>query len=99
MDNLLQAEEEDDVPITSDELQRALARCMASAPGDDGNIYSVLRLLQKVPGDPLLQLFNLCFQSGHVPRAWTSSTIVATPKPGTDKFPPHLPDFMLQQGA
>ena len=85
---LLQADEEDAVPITPHELQRALATGKDSAPGEDGVTYSVLRLLQKVPGNPLLQLFNLCFHRGYVPRAWTSSIIVPIPKPGTDRFRP-----------
>ncbi len=55
---LLRADEDDDVLITGDELRRALARCKATAPGDDGVTYQVLRLLLKVPRNPLLQL---CF--------------------------------------
>ena len=88
MGALLHADEEDDIPLTADELRRALARTNTTAPGDDGITYQVLRLLQKVPGNPLLKLFNLCFVRGHVPSAWTSSTIVPIPKPGTDKFRP-----------
>lgn len=88
VDALLIKDEEDDVPITPDELRRALAHGTASAPGDDGITYSVLRLLQKVPGNPLLQLYNLCFRMGYVPETWTSSTIIPIPKPGTDKFRP-----------
>ena len=85
---LLRADEEDDMLITEDELRRALIRCKTTAPGDDGITYQVLRLLLKVPGNPLLQLYNLCLSRGYVPRAWTSSTIVPIPKPGTDKFRP-----------
>ncbi|KAG0713426.1 Retrovirus-related Pol polyprotein from type-2 retrotransposable element R2DM [Chionoecetes opilio] len=85
---LLRTDEDDAVLITEDELRRALTRCKASAPGDDGLTYPVLRLLLKVPDNPLLQLYNLCFRLGHVPHAWTSSTIVPIPKPGTDKFRP-----------
>lgn len=88
VDALLQVDEEDDEPITPHELLRALAKGKASAPGEDGITYPVLRLLLKVPGNPLLQLFNMCFQRGHVPRAWTSSIIVPIPKPGTDRFRP-----------
>ncbi len=87
MDALLQADEEDDVPIMPHELQRALATGTDSAPGEDGITYSVLRFLQ-IPGNPLLQLFNLCFHRGYVPSAWTSSIIVPIPKPGTDRFRP-----------
>ncbi len=85
---LLKPDEDDDVPLTEDELRRALAGTKTTAPGDDGLTYQVLRLLQKVPGNPLLHLFNLCFRCGYVPPAWTSSTIVPISKPGTDKFRP-----------
>ena len=84
---LLQTDEEDNVPITQDELRRALLKGKATSPGEDDMTYNVLRLLQKVPGNPLLQLYNLCFRKGYVPQAWTSSTIIPIPKPGTSKFP------------
>jgi len=64
---LLRKDEEDDIPITGDELRRALASGRTSAPGDDGITYSILRLLLKVTGDPLLQLYNLCLRHGYVP--------------------------------
>ena len=85
---ILAPDEEDEVPLSEYELQRALTGSKNSAPGDDGLTYQVLRLLQKVPGSPLLQLFNLCLRRGYVPSAWTSSTIVPIPKPGTDQFRP-----------
>ena len=80
--------------ITEEELHRALSlslslsRGKATSPGDDGITYAVLRLLQRVPGKPLLRLYNLCLQNGCVPRAWTCSTIIPIPKPGTAKFRP-----------
>ena len=85
---LLETDEEDDVPITKAELSRALASSRSTAPGDDGITYSVLRLLLKVPGDPLLRLYNLCLRYGYVPQAWTTSLIIPIPKPGSDKFRP-----------
>ncbi|XP_076054497.1 uncharacterized protein LOC143033192 [Oratosquilla oratoria] len=81
MGALLQTDEDDDIPFTEDELHRALARVKNSAPGEDGLTYQVLRLLQNVPSNPLLQLFNLCLRLGHVPSAWTKSTIIPIPKP------------------
>ncbi|XP_064110238.1 uncharacterized protein LOC135218023 [Macrobrachium nipponense] len=80
---LLSSDEEDDVPITKGELRCALARSKKSAPGDDGITYAVLCTLIKIPGNPLL-----CLCLGYVPLAWTHSTIVPVPKPGTDKFRP-----------
>ena len=66
---LLDRDEEDDVAITNNELQRALARGKAISPGDDGITYAVLRALLTVPGNPLPRLYNLCFRLGYVPRA------------------------------
>ena len=66
---LLDRDEEDDVAITDNELQRALARGKATSPGDDGITYAVLRALLTVPGNPLPRLYNLCFRLGYVPRA------------------------------
>ena len=88
MNALLDSDEEDDRPITASELSRALSTGKATAPGDDGITYPVLRLLQKVSGNPLLQLYNDCFRQRSVPQAWTSSTIIPIPKPGTDKYRP-----------
>jgi len=85
---LLKKDEEEDIPITKDELCYALVRRKATAPGDDGITYSALRLLLKVPGDPLLQLYNLCLRHGYVPQDWTKRLIVPVPKHGTDKFIP-----------
>ena len=50
---LLQVDDEDAMPLTAEELRRALARGKATAPGDDAVTYSALRLLQQVPGNPL----------------------------------------------
>lgn len=85
---LLSKDEDDDIAITEDELRRALNRDKATTPGDDGITYSALRLLLEVPGNPLLQLYNLCLRRGHVPQPWTFSLIVPIPKPGTDKHRP-----------
>ncbi|XP_068210351.1 uncharacterized protein [Palaemon carinicauda] len=62
---LLESDEEDKELITEDELRHAVMGNKNSAPGDDGLTYQVLRLLQKVPGNPLLQLYNLCYQHGY----------------------------------
>ena len=85
---LLQQDDEESVQVTEDELRRALFRGRASSPGDDGITYAVLRLLHRVPGNPLLRLYNLCLRDGCVPLAWTTSTIIPIPKPGTAKFRP-----------
>ncbi|KAK7024325.1 hypothetical protein SK128_024456, partial [Halocaridina rubra] len=76
----------EDVPITKGELHHALASGKATAPGDDGITYSVLRFFLKVPDDPLLQLCNLCLQYGYKPQARMTSLFAPIPKPGTNKF-------------
>ncbi|XP_064106860.1 uncharacterized protein LOC135215837 [Macrobrachium nipponense] len=88
MASLLESDKEDKELITEDELRRAVMGKKNSAPGEDGLTYQVLRLLQKVPGNPLLQLYNLCYQHGYVPAGWTISTIIPIPNPGTDKYRP-----------
>ena len=85
---MLQQDDDEAALITDGELRRALSRGKASSPGDDGVTYAVLRLLHKVPGNPLLRLYNLCLQDGCLPEAWTTSTIIPIPKPGTMKFRP-----------
>lgn len=81
-------DDENDVTIIKAELHRALTNANITASGDDGITYLVLSHLQQVPDDPLLRLYNLCLQQGHVPQAWATSLIVPIPKPGTDKFRP-----------
>ncbi|MPC33903.1 hypothetical protein E2C01_027271 [Portunus trituberculatus] len=87
---LVQPDDDNGVPITKGELLRALSKGKASSPGDDGVTYAVLRLLQKVPGNPLLRLFDLCLRDGHLPQAWTSSTILPISEPCTTNSGPSL---------
>lgn len=67
MGALLQADEEDNVPITEDELRCALITSKVSAPGEEGITYSILRPLQNISGNPILQLNTLCLQKGCIP--------------------------------
>ncbi|KAK3884719.1 hypothetical protein Pcinc_011037 [Petrolisthes cinctipes] len=67
MSALLQDDDDDAEEITEEELRRALSRGRASSPGDDGITYAVLRLLQQVPGNPLLRMYNLCLRVYHEP--------------------------------
>ena len=85
---LLQYDSDEAVQITEGELRRALSRCKVTSPGDDSITYAVLRLLQRVPGNPLLRLYNLCLQNACVLRVWTCSTIIPITKPGMAKFRP-----------
>ncbi len=58
---LLSPDEEGDIAIIENGIRRALPRDRASAPGDDGISYAVLCVFLKVSGNPLLQLYSLCF--------------------------------------
>ena len=78
----------DEYPITSYELGNVLLKGKATSPGEDGVTYSTLRLLARVPGNPLLRLYNLSLDEGVLPGEWTYSVIVPTPKGQTDKFRP-----------
>lgn len=69
MATLLQTDEEGAIFITENELRHALLKGEATSPGGDGITYPVLRLFQKVPGNPLLRLYNLCLGKGYVPQA------------------------------
>ena len=68
--------------LTHDELLRAIKRGKSTAPGDDGMTYEVLNCLAAINDGPLLQLFNMSFREGRLPRAWKRATIIPIPKPG-----------------
>ena len=62
MSALLTEDDEDDILFTEEEMRRALARGKTMASEDGGITYSVLRLLQMVPGNPLFKLYSLCYR-------------------------------------
>jgi len=74
--------------ISEWELNNALSKGKASAPGEDGITYSILRLLAQVPGNPLLHLYRLSLSQGILPDSWTCSLIIPIQKPNTDKHRP-----------
>jgi len=78
----------DSAEISEWELNNALSKGKASAPGEDGITYSVLRLIAQVPGNPLLHLYRLSLSQGILPDSWTRSLIIPIPKPNTDKHRP-----------
>lgn len=59
------------------ELSNPLLKVRASAPGESGITYSVLRPIAQVPGDPLLHLYTLT--QGTFP-----NLIIPIPKSNTD---------------
>ena len=85
---LLLSDDDDAVPFTELKLRRALSRGTASFPGDDGITYSVLCLMQQLPGNLSLHLYNLCLRDGCVAQAQTTSTIIPIPKSDTARFRP-----------
>lgn len=74
--------------ITEWELSNARLKGKATAPGEDGITYSVLRHIAQVPGSPLLHLYRLSLSQGIIPSSWTKSLIIPIPKPNTDKYRP-----------
>ncbi|KAG0717925.1 RNA-directed DNA polymerase from mobile element jockey [Chionoecetes opilio] len=73
-----------DEPITREEMLRAQKTSGDTAPGEDGITYSMLNAVCNVAGDPLLQLFNMSFSQGTLPKEWTTANIIPVPKSGAD---------------
>ncbi|KAK8744793.1 hypothetical protein OTU49_000617, partial [Cherax quadricarinatus] len=69
------------IPFTNYELDAALTKGNSTSPGEDGITYNILRLLCRVPGNPLLELYNMRYVTGELPQSWTNSFIIPIPKP------------------
>ncbi|KAK3895411.1 hypothetical protein Pcinc_000864 [Petrolisthes cinctipes] len=81
---------EDDtcVAITHDELLYAVKRGKSTAPGKDGLTYNVLNAIIAIKGNnPIVDLFNMSYNSGQLPTAWKNALIVPIPK-GDGNFRP-----------
>lgn len=69
-----------DVEITKDELLRAIKKGKATAPGEDGITYDILKCLASIHDSPLLHLYNWSFKAGKLPREWKKAVIIPIPK-------------------
>ena len=67
--------------ITNHEVLYALKRTSKSAPGEDGILYSDLKLIDP-DGIILCHLYNMIFKSAKVPRKWKHFSTILIPKPG-----------------
>jgi hypothetical protein len=68
------------IPITEDEVSRALATGPGtSAPGPSGIPYWVLRWAHEADNSHLTTIFNACLDLGCHP--WPDATVIAIPKP------------------
>lgn len=79
-----------DTEITRDELLKAIKFGKSTAPGEDGITYDILNCLASVEDGPLLNLFNLSFREGKLPRAWKKAIIIPVPKANGGKRPVSL---------
>ncbi|PPQ66708.1 hypothetical protein CVT26_009568, partial [Gymnopilus dilepis] len=69
-------------PFTVDEVDIVKAKVVdrvRSAAGIDGVTYADIL---KIPSDKLVDLFNLCIQTGDAPRSWLTTMLVGILKPG-----------------
>ena len=86
---LMNQYDECDILFTSNELIYAIKKGKSTAPGEDGITYDIIRALAQVPGNPLLNLYNLSYINGVLPDGWTISIIYPVLKGlEKDKFRP-----------
>jgi hypothetical protein len=76
----------DFVPITEDEIRRALSSTSNSSAGLSGVNYKLLKWAFATSPDRFVDLFNGCVTHGTHP--WHSAKVVPVPKP-------HKPDYGL----
>ncbi|KAG0717091.1 hypothetical protein GWK47_055124 [Chionoecetes opilio] len=75
----------------------------ASRPAPVDGWYHILFSWSSVsyitsPGNPLLQLYNLCYRLGYIcPPPGPAAQLSPIPKPGTDKFRPSIPHILLRK--
>ncbi|XP_045620179.2 RNA-directed DNA polymerase from mobile element jockey [Procambarus clarkii] len=81
LDFMLHQEDDCDMLFTEYELDSALHKGKDISPGEDGVTYGILHMLLLVPGNPLLQLYNMSYITGELPKSWTNSLIIPIPKP------------------
>lgn len=81
-EEMMKQSDECDGMSTQLELDAALSKGKSTA-GNDGIHYGVIRLLGKVPGDPILALYYLVYEKGVLPHSWTESIIIPIPKPNS----------------
>ena len=82
--------EESEMPLTMEELNRAIGQAGNSkAPGDDRIPYELIKNLGPKAREHLLHLFNLCWSGTGLPGNWLTAIIKPQLKEGKD---PKLPE-------
>jgi hypothetical protein len=81
LDFMLHQEDDCDMLFTEYELDSALHKGKATSPGEDGVTDGILHMLLLVPGNTFLQLYNMSYVTGELPKSWTNSVIIPIPKP------------------
>lgn len=66
--------------ITIHELLNAIKRGKSTSPGEDGVTYDILNALVSMENSPLLDLFNMSYLEGRLPKAWKKALIIPIPK-------------------
>lgn len=68
----------------------AVKKGKSTAPGADGITCDILNCLAGMEKGPLLDLFNMSFSLGRLPRGWKEAVVVPIPKSiaeDTDQYP------------
>jgi hypothetical protein len=71
-------------PFSLAELQRAMASAKNTTPGQDGITMKMLKVLDYMSLNKLLDIYNDIWSSGELPPSWKHSIVVPIPKPGKD---------------
>ena len=74
-----------DKPFTLHELGKAIGSRKKSAPGLDSVCYDMLKNLSELALSHLLNMYNLSWSTGNVPKAWRHSAVVPLLKSGKDQ--------------
>ena len=76
-----------DTPITPDEVLWSIKRIKSGSPGKDGISGNALKWVAVLLAPFLTKWYNVIYDSGIVPAAWTSATLVPLHKSGSFKDP------------
>lgn len=70
-----------DQPFSLQELSHCLKK-KDTAPGSDGITYTMIYYLPQICKTYLLEIYNLIFVTGYVPRQWRKISVIPIPKAG-----------------
>jgi exonuclease III len=73
-----------DMPLTLDEIGKALKSCKESSPGPDGISYSIYKSLWDISAPIILDSWTYSVKTGLLPQSQIESVITLLPKEGKD---------------